>query len=81
MQLWREQGLERVTATRVASLVGITHGAVLYHFDSTDGMRDAIAAHAVWKSDTVIVPQLIAMRHPSTAHMDNVERSAYFSRM
>jgi AcrR family transcriptional regulator len=81
MQVWREQGFERVTATRVASLVGITHGAVLYHFKSTDGMRDAIAAHAVWKGDSIIVPQLIAARHPATAQMDNVERSTYLSRL
>lgn len=79
LKLWREHGAERVTASRVAGLLGITHGACLYHFGSTSGMRDAIAAHAVRAEDGIVVPQLIAIRHPAVAHFTLADKASYLN--
>lgn len=79
--LWREKGMEAVTATRTGSLVGVTHAACLYHFKSTALLRDAIAAHAVALRDPIIVPQLLAIKHPVTANMSQAEKMDHLKKL
>lgn len=78
LQVWRENP-DRVNMTHVGSLVGITHAAVAYHFDSSDGLRNAIAEHAVRINDPVVVPMLIAARHPATAALPAAVKAAHLS--
>ena len=76
--LWRE-GVSNVTARQIGKAVGLTHSAVLYHFDSADAMRSAIADEAVRRGDRHIVPQLIASRHPAIEGMAAAERQRYLA--
>lgn len=76
LQVWRENP-DRVNMTHVGSLVGITHAAVSYHFGSSDGLRNAVAEHAVRISDPVVVPMLLASRHPATAAMTAQQKAPF----
>lgn len=58
-----------VSASRIASVLDMTHGAVLYHFENADGMRDEIAAYAVRNELSGVIRHLIALRHPAVADM------------
>lgn len=78
LQVWRETP-DKVNANHIASLVGITHGAIIYHFDSVDSLRDAIAEYAVRIGDPIVVPMLIAARHPSTSGLTAEQKAAYLS--
>lgn len=64
LMLWRDDPAT-VSARRIGQRLGLTHGAVLYYFKSADGMKAAIAAEAVRAGDAVVVPMLIASRHPA----------------
>lgn len=77
LQVWRDQGIERVTVTRCASLVGVTHAAALYHFKTASAFRVAVAEQAVRSRDPVIVPQLITTGHDAVASFTPEERRAY----
>lgn len=76
--LWRDDP-RSVSARGVASRLGMTHGAVLYHFGTSDALRDAIAAEAVRKGDTKIVPMLIAEQHPAAAALSSADRRRYLA--
>jgi len=78
LQVWRERP-DKVNAKYIASMVGVTHGTVAYHYSNSDGLRDAIAAHAVAIQDAVVVPMLITTSHPAVAHLTVDERQGYLS--
>ena len=78
LAMWRNDP-RSVSARGIGNVLGLTHGAILYHTGSTAGLRDAIAAEAVRIGDLVIVPQLIAARHPAVAEMAAVDRARYLS--
>lgn len=80
LQVWRETP-EKVNANHIASLVGITHGACLYHFKTVDLLRDAIAQHAVRTGDKIVVPMLLAARHPATAELTTEQKAEYLSNL
>lgn len=76
--LWRNDP-GSVTASGVARAVELTHSAVLYHFKSTAGLRDAAAAHAVATRDAAIVPMLIAAKHPAVEGLTSADRARYLA--
>lgn len=76
LQVWRENP-EHVNMSRIASRIGITHAAVAYHYSSAEAMRDAIAEYAVKVRDPVVVPMLLAARHPATAAMTAEQKAPF----
>lgn len=78
LQVWRETP-NRVNASHIASLVGITHAAVIYHWGTAAQLRMAIAEHAVKVRDPVIVPMLITSGHPAVAHMSESEKMEFLA--
>lgn len=46
LSIWCRDPLKPVSARKIGSEMGITHGAVLYHFKTTDGLRSALVAEA-----------------------------------
>lgn len=76
--LWRDDPA-KVSARRIGQTLGLTHSAVLYHFGTTEAMRAAIAAEAVRIGDSVIVPLLIASRHPAAAGINAADRARFLS--
>lgn len=79
VKLWRDDPAS-VSARAIGKALAMTHSAVLYHYGSADAMKAAIAAEAVRIGDDVIVPQLIASRHPCIANMSDAERARYLAR-
>lgn len=63
-----------VTARRIADELGITHGAVLYHFASSLGLRNAIAVHAVKEGESRVIAHLITIKHRSIEAMPDADR-------
>ena len=78
LALWKENR-QPVSARKVGQHMNMTHSAILYHFESAQGLTDALAAAAVERSDAVIVPMLIAMKHPATAAMSPDQRQAFLA--
>ena len=66
-----------VTARGIGSALGLTHAGCLHHFKSSARLRDAIAAYAVRVRDPVVVPQLIAARHPAVSGLSEDEKRAF----
>lgn len=61
--IWRDEGVQYLTARRLARDMGVTHGCVAYHFKGQAVLHDAIAAHAVAVRDAKMVALLRAMGH------------------
>lgn len=78
LTLWRDDP-RSVSARGIGTVLGLTHSAVLYHFGSSAGLRDAVAAEAVRTGCTIIVPQLIASRHAVVADMASADRARYLA--
>lgn len=78
--LWR-QDQQSVSARNIGKVIGITHAAVLYHWQSIGNLKAAIADLAVVRGDAVVVPQLIVARHPAAASLSKDQRSAFLARM
>lgn len=73
LRLWRAG--EAITARRIAKELGLTHGAVLYHFRNGErSMRDAIAYHCVEQGDEKVIAALIVERHKAVAHLSSEQR-------
>ncbi len=77
LHVWREKGSNAVSARGIGRLLGMTHAAVIYHFKTSEGLRQAVAEYAVRVGDSVVVPQLITSRHPSISGFTPEQRSAY----
>lgn len=76
LDLWREHPAY-VSARKVGKAIGLTHSAVLYHFGTSAALRDAVAAEAVRTGCRVVVPQLIALKHPAAAALSAAERRRF----
>jgi AcrR family transcriptional regulator len=70
-----------ITARSIAKVIGLTHSAVLYHFKSSDALKDAIANHAVGIRCDRVVPMLIVARHAAVETLTNVERANFLSQV
>jgi AcrR family transcriptional regulator len=68
-----------VSARRIGKRLDMTHGAILYHYANIDALKHAIAVEAVRVKDAVIVPQLIAAKHPAVADLPDAERRRYMN--
>ena len=69
-----------VTLSTVARSLGITPAGVLHHFPS-DGLKDAVAHHAVETGNSRVIVQLVALGHHSIAEMSQAERLRHFKRI
>lgn len=73
LDLWRENA-GPATIRAIATRAGITHAAILYHYDSAADLQTAIAREAVRQRCPVIVPHLIITKHPAAADLSNADR-------
>lgn len=78
LMLWRMDP-SFVTARRIGKEVRLSHGAVLYHFGSSELMRDAIAREAVRQRDAIVVPQLIVARHHTISHLSDADKAGFMA--
>lgn len=78
LALWRVDPAS-VSARAIGARLGLSHGGVLYHFVTSDGLRSALAAEAVRIGDAVIVPMLITAKHPAVDGMAQSERARYLA--
>jgi len=76
--LWRDDPAT-VSARKIGQRLGMTHGAILHYFANAAAMRDAIAAEAIRTGDAVVVPMLIATRHPAAATLSSGDRRRYMA--
>lgn len=67
-----------VTARRIANELGMTHSNVLYHFDHSKNLVDAIAFHAVKEGDSRVITHLIAARHSAVLSMSPADKTKHF---
>lgn len=66
-----------VTAHRIGREVGRTHAGVLYHYGSTEALREAVAREAVRVGDSRVILHLIACGSPLVAGMSETDRAAH----
>lgn len=78
VKLWRNDPAS-VSARRIAGMMKMTHGAVLHYFDNAAAMHRAIADEAVRTGDPVIVPMLIASRHPAADALSATDRRRFLA--
>lgn len=78
LDLWRGDA-SKVSARAIGQALGMTHSAVLYHFGTADALKAAIACEAVRMGDTVIVPMLIAGKHPAADALGAADRRRYLA--
>ncbi|HRQ13045.1 MAG TPA: TetR family transcriptional regulator [Promineifilum sp.] len=78
VRLWRDNP-SKLSARKIAAELRMSHASVLYHFGTAEGLRNAIASHAVTMGDQRVVAMLIAERHSTVAHLTAAERQAYLS--
>lgn len=76
LQMWLKNP-DSVTANAIAKNLEITHGAVLYHFPN--GVKNAVASHALKVGNAEIIAQLITTNHKSIKDMSGKERSHWLS--
>lgn len=74
VRLWHSSS-DNVTARAIARELGITHPAVSYHFP--DGIKHAVAEHAIKISDSRIIVQLIAVNHKLVSHFTENEKKKW----
>jgi AcrR family transcriptional regulator len=68
-----------VTARGIAKALGMTHPAVLYHFDTSAALKDAIAREAVRIGRADVIRQLIVTGHPAVAHLTTAQRQGWLA--
>ena len=78
LDLWRTDP-QTVSARGIGAMLGLTHSAILYHFGNSKALRDAIAVEAVRAGCEIIIPQLIAIKHPAVAEMAAADRARYLA--
>lgn len=79
LELWRADPATPVSARAIGTALGMSHGAVLYHYSGIAGLRDALAVEAVRIGDTAIVPMLITSKHAAAAGLSSAERRRYLA--
>lgn len=80
LSLWRDEGVEAVTALRIARTLDMTRQGVAYHFGNSATLRTAVAAHALDARDVAVVCQMITARHPLCEGMTGEERAGWLGR-
>lgn len=73
-----ETGLKlwpNVTPSSVAADLGITHAAVLYHFDN---LKEAVAKYAIETNCSHVIVQMLASGHKLVKDMPAEERLKHF---
>lgn len=66
---------EGVTCRAVARAAGINHATILYHYETTEAFKDALADYAVQRGISRIIAQLIATNHPAVSRLSAAERA------
>lgn len=62
------------SARAIGAALGMSHSNVLYHFGNADGLRNAIAAHAVQRGESRVITYLIAEKHAAVSDMPSAVR-------
>lgn len=70
-----------VTARSIAKAIGLTHSAVLYHFKSSDSLREAVAIYAIAVRCERVVPMLIVGKHVAANALTQTERADFLSQV
>jgi AcrR family transcriptional regulator len=78
LALWRSDPAS-VSARKIGQRLGMTHGAVLYYFSNAYQMKLAIAAEAIRAGDPVIIPMLIAGKHPAADALSAADRRRFLA--
>ena len=76
VEMWLENPMS-VNAHAIARKMGMTHGAILYHFP--ESVRDSVAAYAVQTDNSKIIVQLIASSHKAVDKFSAKERMKYLA--
>jgi AcrR family transcriptional regulator len=63
-----------LSARRIGKALGMTHSAILYHYGTSKGLVDAIAAHAIAERCPVVTRYLVAVRHPAADALSAADR-------
>lgn len=71
LELWPD-----VTPSTIATKIGITHAAVLYHFSN---VKEAVAQYAVDNDCSKVIVQMLATNHKLVRDMPAAERLRHFS--
>lgn len=71
LELWPD-----VTPSTIATKIGITHAAVLYHFSN---VKEAVAQYAVDNDCSKVIVQMLATNHKLVKDMPAAERLRHFS--
>ena len=74
IMMWLEDPMT-VNAHAIAKRMGMTHGAVLYHFP--EGVKDSVALHAVKTGNSKIICQLIVADHIAVEQMNEKIKAEY----
>lgn len=76
LRLWRAD--VEPSARRIAIELKLSsHAAVLYHFKSSLGLRNAIAYHAVEQGESRVIVRLISENHTAVASMSDDMRQEH----
>lgn len=78
LSVWAEKGRQAVTTRAIGKAVGLTHGAVLYHFGAASTMVDAVAEEAVRVGNSTVIRQLIATNHPAVNDMPGEQKAKFW---
>ena len=76
ISMWLKDPMS-VNAHAIARNMGMTHGAILYHFPKS--VRDAVAEYAVKTDNVKIIVQLIVCNHEAIVHLTPAERAKYLA--
>lgn len=77
LRLARVYGYREITRSEIAGASGITGAAISYHFETMDGLRDALMRAAVDRFDYVVIAQGLAAMDPIAIRApDEVKRRA-----
>ena len=69
LQLWADDPVT-ITTRAIATVCNVTHGSILYHFGTIEGLKTQAAKQAVEIGRSRVIAQLIATRHAAVANMD-----------
>ena len=63
-KIWADD-VSKLSARAIGKKVGLTHSAILYHFETFSKLKFAIAKYAVANDIEAVVRQLKATDHPA----------------
>jgi len=78
LDMWRTDR-KMPTVRALATQVGVTHSAILYHWKTAGLLQNALAMAAVNGRDAVLVPILIVTGHPAVSLLSADERTAFLN--